>query len=106
MEKIVIKTLGAIITIMILSSFVAAESTDNFFCNVKCKIKCEEQPFPEHYDQCMKDCKSHCAKSLSAPVYNCITGCHLMKSIAIKNGAGDLGNNLINTCMQECKTRF
>jgi len=86
MGKIEIKALGVIITVMILLSFAEAESTDNFWCNAKCKIKCEEQPFPEHYAQCMKDCESHCTELSSNPVYNCITGCRLMKSIATKNG--------------------
>ncbi|WVZ03611.1 hypothetical protein V8G54_024424 [Vigna mungo] len=106
MEKFEIKSIGAIMTMMILSSFVAAESTDNIICNIKCENKCAEYLSPKYYAQCMKDCKSHCDKSLSDPVYNCITGCHLMKSIAIKDGAGDFGNDLVNTCMQECKTSF
>jgi len=80
------KTIGVIIiTVMILLNFAQADEADGFLCNAKCKIKCEEQPFPEHYAKCMKDCLAHCTE-LSNPVYNCITGCRLMKSIVIKNG--------------------
>ncbi|BAT89490.1 hypothetical protein LR48_Vigan2467s000100 [Vigna angularis] len=101
MEKIEIRSIGVIMAVMILSSFAAGQSTDSFWCNAWCKIKCAEEPFPE--PNCVKNCESHC--SSSDPVYGCITACQ--KSIAIKNGgAGHLGNNLMNTCMQECKKRF
>ncbi|QCD87253.1 hypothetical protein DEO72_LG3g1787 [Vigna unguiculata] len=102
MGKFEIKIIGVIMTVMILTSF----SEANFWCNVKCKIKCEEQPFPEVYDKCMRDCKSSCSKLSSHPVYNCITGCHLMKSIATKNGVNDLVDNVMNSCIQECKERL
>ncbi|WVZ01800.1 hypothetical protein V8G54_022606 [Vigna mungo] len=101
MEKIEITSIGVIMAVMILSSFGAAQSTDKILCYTLCKIKCAEEPIPE--PNCLQNCEAHC--KLSDPLYSCITSCH--KSIAVKNaGAADLGNNLINTCMQECKKRF
>ncbi|XP_022631585.1 uncharacterized protein LOC111240584 [Vigna radiata var. radiata] len=100
MEKMKIRSIGVIMAVMILSSFGAAKSTDNVLCNAWCVIKCAEEPFPK--PDCVNDCEKHC--KLSDPVYTCIASCH--KSIAVKNGAADLGNNLINTCMKECKKRL
>ncbi|WVZ02867.1 hypothetical protein V8G54_023673 [Vigna mungo] len=102
MEKIKITTTGVIMAVMILSSFATAQSTDNSMCYIKCEINCSQQPLPDRQN-CVKNCEAHC--KLSDLVYSCITSCH--KSIVVKNaGAADLGNNLINTCMQECKKRF
>ncbi|WVZ01806.1 hypothetical protein V8G54_022612 [Vigna mungo] len=101
MEKIEIRIIGVIMAVMILSSFGAAQSKDNFWCDAWCVIKCAEKAFPE--PNCVKNCEAHC--TLSDPLYSCITSCH--KFIAVKNGAAaDLGNNLINTCMKECKERL
>ncbi|WVZ02872.1 hypothetical protein V8G54_023678 [Vigna mungo] len=101
MEKIEIRIIGVIMAVMILSSFGAVKSTDKFLCYTLCKIKCAEEPIPEK--DCLKKCESHC--TLSDPVYTCITTCQK----SVKNGlsgAGDIGNNLMNTCVEECKKRF
>jgi len=87
MGKIEVKTSGVMITIMILLIFRQTEG--NALCKAKCVIKCTELAFPP--PNCLKDCESHCADlSSNNPVFNCIDGCHLMKSIAINIGTYSL----------------
>ncbi|KAK7342790.1 hypothetical protein VNO80_25746 [Phaseolus coccineus] len=106
MEKVEIKVIGVIIMVMILLSFTQAEldiKTDGFLCKVKCAFKCEPQlPFPGLYSKCIEDCRSHCSKLSSDLIYNCVSSCRLMKSIANNISAYDLVKNVINTCMKEC----
>jgi len=88
MGKIEIKTIGVILIVMILFCFTQAQLNDKpdtaFFCKVKCFLKCNEERFPK--PNCMQDCESHCSALLSNTTDNCITSCHLMKSIAINIG--------------------
>jgi len=83
-----IKIIGVIITVMILLSFTQAQSNNKIDvgvgCKIKCFLKCNEERFPK--PNCMSDCESHCSELLSNTVYNCITSCRLMKSIAINIG--------------------
>jgi len=88
MGKIEIKAIGVIITIMIILSFTQAQSNNkidvSFGCKAKCFFKCNEEAQPK--PNCVSDCESHCSELLSDSVYNCITSCRLMKSIAINIG--------------------
>jgi len=88
MGKIEIKIIGIILMVMILLSFTQAQLNSKpdagFFCKVKCFLKCNEERFPK--PNCMQDCESHCSEFLSNTVDNCITSCHLMKSIVINIG--------------------
>jgi len=86
MEKIEIKVIGVIIMVMSLLSFTQAElygKTDGLLCKVKCAFKCEPQlAFPGLYSKCVEDCRSHCSKLNSDPIYNCAGNCQLIKFIA------------------------
>ena len=88
MGKIEIKTIGVILIVTILLNFTQAQLSGKpdtpFFCKVKCFLKCNEERFPK--PNCIQDCESHCSASLSNTGDNCITSCHLMKSIAINIG--------------------
>jgi len=74
MGKIEIKTIGVILSVMILLNLTQAElnSFGGTLCRAKCLVKCAFA-FP-----CIKDCQSHCN-----PAYNYINNCHLIKYIAI-----------------------
>jgi len=85
MEKIEIKTIGVVITVMILLSFTQAQlnNRDRDICEMQCFLICISQKNPK--PTCMSDCESqsHCGELPSNTFYNCITSCRLMKSIAI-----------------------
>jgi len=88
MGKIEIKVITVIIAVMILLSFTQAQSSSEIDastgCKLKCFFKCNQQTFPK--PNCIHDCESHCSELLSDVVYNCITSCRLMMSIAINIG--------------------
>jgi len=88
MEKIETKTIGIIITVVILLSFTQVQSNNKidvgFFCKLKCFFKCNEEA--QSKPNCISDCQSHCSELLPNSVYNCVTSCHLLKSIAINIG--------------------
>jgi len=88
MGKFEVKTIGVIITIMIMLSSTQAEldGIGRFLCKAKCEFKCAEEAIPP--PNCLKDCESHCEKLSSNSVYNCISSCRLMKSIAININIG------------------
>ena len=73
---------------MILLSFTQVQSNNKidagFFCKLKCFFKCNEEA--QSKPNCISDCQSHCSELLSNNVYNCVTSCRLMKSIAINIG--------------------
>jgi len=77
MEKIEIKTIGVILSVMILLNFTQAEldTLGGDLCRAKCVFKCAFA-FP-----CIKDCQSHCN-----PAYNCINNCRLIKYFATNIG--------------------
>jgi len=86
MGKFEIKSIGVIITVMILLNFAQAE-TKVSYCNFKCRMTCFVDSSPEYFEKCVNECRSlHCTKLSSDLVHNCITGCRLMKSNPINNG--------------------
>ncbi|WVY91967.1 hypothetical protein V8G54_037481 [Vigna mungo] len=100
MGKIEIKSIG--IMIMILLNFAKLVLSHGFFCQLKCRAQCVFKGFTqEMFEKCVNDCMSHCSLLSNNPFYNCISNCHLMKSGAIKNGALDIINNEMNTCIQK-----
>ncbi|WVZ03328.1 hypothetical protein V8G54_024134 [Vigna mungo] len=109
MRKVEIKAIGVLVMVMILFNFTHAElnsKTDGYICNVKCAVKCETKLFSPSYEKCVQDCRSHCNKLSSDPIYKCFTSCNLMKFIAYNTGAHGLANNVMNTCMQECTKKL
>jgi len=86
MGKIKIKTIGVILSVMLLLNLTQAElnSIGGFLCKGKCVIKCSNELFSQH---CIKDCESHCSDEVSSnPAYNCINNCRLIKYIATDIG--------------------
>jgi len=85
MGKFEIKSIGVIITVMILLNFSHAESTDSVLCDIKCGLKCAFAAINEElHERCLRHCNEHCHASDS--VNSCITDCHLTMSNAINNG--------------------
>jgi len=87
MEKIEIKSIGVIFTVMILLNFAQAGLTKVSYCSFKCRITCFVQSSPFSFEKCVHECmKLHCSKLSPDFVYNCIIGCRLTKSLVINNG--------------------
>ncbi|BAT82747.1 uncharacterized protein HKW66_Vig0221440 [Vigna angularis] len=104
MGKIEIKSIGIMITIMILLNFAQPVLSHGVFCDIKCKLQCVALKIVQHiFDKCMNDCRSHCSQLSNHPFNNCISDCHIMKSNAINDGTPDMVNNEMNTCIQKCK---
>ncbi|WVY91968.1 hypothetical protein V8G54_037482 [Vigna mungo] len=104
MGKIEIKSIGVMITIMIMLNFAQPVLSRGFLCDVKCRIRCFFAGISDVlFHRCMGHCMSHCSPSSNHPFYNCISDCHLMKSNAINDGTLDTVNNEMNTCIQKCK---
>ncbi|KAG2390451.1 uncharacterized protein HKW66_Vig0221430 [Vigna angularis] len=105
MGKFEIKSIGIMITIMILLNFAQPVLSTSFFCRLKCTTQCAALRITSKglFNRCVNDCKSHCSKLSDHPFYNCISDCHLTKSNAINDGAPHNVNNEMNTCIQKCK---
>ncbi|KAG2390487.1 uncharacterized protein HKW66_Vig0221070 [Vigna angularis] len=104
MDKIEIKCIGVMITIMILLNFAPPVLSHGVLCKVKCNTQCEFIGYTKKlFENCVKNCESHCNQLSNNPSYKCISNCYLTKSTTINNGARDLRNNEMNTCIQKCK---
>ncbi|KAG2390446.1 uncharacterized protein HKW66_Vig0221480 [Vigna angularis] len=106
MGKIEMKSIGVMITIMILLNFAEPVlSHGGLLCDIKCRIRCFFAGVSQVlFSRCMGHCKaSHCSQLSNDPFYNCISDCHLIKSNAINNVGADNVNNEMNTCIQKCK---
>jgi len=106
MGKTKIKSIGVIISIMILLSSTQAELNDigSAFCKARCVIKCAGE-LPRLINSCLKDCIPHCDKLSFNPIDNCVNNFPLMKFITDNIGGHDLVN-VMNTCMQECEKKL
>ena len=79
MRKIEIKTIGIILSVMILLNLTQAQLDRNSQedrCRLRCILKCGIRHL------CFQDCASHCHAVSPSPAYNCINNCHLIKYIA------------------------
>ncbi|KAG2390448.1 uncharacterized protein HKW66_Vig0221460 [Vigna angularis] len=104
MGKFEMKSIGIMITIMILLNFAQPVLSTSYLCRLKCTLKCVPLRFgsKNFFDTCVNDCKSRCSQLSNHHFYNCISDCHLMKFNAINNGAPKVYNGM-NTCVQKCK---
>jgi len=87
MGKIEIKTIGVILSVMILLNLTQAEldSIGGDLCRAKCVFKCA------FFQPCIRKCESHCSDKVSSnPTYNCIKNCRLRKYIATDTGMSPL----------------
>ncbi|WVY91965.1 hypothetical protein V8G54_037479 [Vigna mungo] len=105
MEKFEIKSIGIMIMIMIFLNFAQPVLSHGFFCRLQCTTSCSiyRLSSKQAFNDCFKDCESHCSQLSDHPFYNCISDCHLTKYNAINDGAADNVNNEMSTCVQKCK---
>ncbi|KAG5054569.1 hypothetical protein JHK85_007079 [Glycine max] len=114
------KLIGVVIMVMLVIGFAKANFNSAFkqigsnhvsskprlTCGPKCELSCLPYVFAFIlYPICVANCMKQCRKTPINTIYNCLSGCDMVKSVPHNNEGRACVAYVVDSCLQQCEDK-